>query len=400
MLLGAVAKHLDKADPKVTLIVEKLVAALSIPSESVQKTVAGALAPLVASIRATGDAGAFLDTLLARALDNDTSYGERRGAAFGVAAVVKGLGISALKQRGVVATLEAACAGSSAPAKQGALFCFETLCDRLKMLFEPYVIVILPLLLKSFSDGSDHVRTAAKAASKVIMKNLSAHGVKLVLPKILDALEDPAWRTKQAAIILLGAMAYCAPRQLGTCLPQIVPKLTMAFGDTHPKVAKSGKRALADVRSVIRNPEIASMSDVLLAALTDPSKETKAAIEALLVCEFIHAIDAPSLALLIPVLERGMKDRSADTKRKAALIGGNMCSMISDPKDMLPYLPALLPGLQDTVLDPIPDVRATAAKALGQLVQGIGVANVEEITPWLITTLKVSRVPSVGSVSQ
>ena len=95
-----------------------------------------------------------------------------------------------------------------------------------------------------------------------------------------------------------------------------------------------------------------------------------------------------------------MKDRSADTKRKAALIGGNMCSMISDPKDMLPYLPALLPGLQDTVLDPIPDVRATAAKALGQLVQGIGVANVEEITPWLITTLKVSRVPSVGSVSQ
>ena len=166
-------------------------------------------------------------------------------------------------------------------------------------------------------------------------------------------------------------------------------QLTAAFSDTHPKGRGSGKKALADVRSVVRNPEIAHMSDVLMAALTDPSRQTKTAIEALLVCEFIHAVDAPSLALLIPVLERGMKDRSADTKRKAALIGGNMCSMISNAKDMLPYLPALLPGLKQTVLDPIPDVRGTAAKALGQLVQGIGTLNAPDLIPWLLQTLKV-----------
>ena len=141
-------------------------------------------------------------------------------------------------------------------------------------------------------------------------------------------------------------MAYCAPKQLGACLPQIVPKLTEAFSDTHPKVRESGKKSLKDVRSVVRNPEIASLSEVLLSALTDPAKHTKPAIEALLVCEFIHSIDAPSLALLVPVLQRGMKERSADVKRKGALIAGNMSSMISDPRDMLPYLPALLPGLQ------------------------------------------------------
>ena len=98
-----------------------------------------------------------------------------------------------------MAALEAACSQtpSNPASKQGALSCFECLCARLKLLFEPYVVVILPLLLKSFSDGSSHVRDAARSASKTIMAHLSQHGVKLVLPKILDGLDDEAWRTKQ-----------------------------------------------------------------------------------------------------------------------------------------------------------------------------------------------------------
>ena len=53
---------------------------------------------------------------------------------------------------------------------------------------------------------------------------------------------------------------------------------------------------------MVRNPEIAGLSETLLGALTEPAKHTKAAIEALLVCEFVHSIDAPSLALLVTKL--------------------------------------------------------------------------------------------------
>ncbi|CAM9376956.1 unnamed protein product, partial [Choristocarpus tenellus] len=338
----------------------------------------------------------LLQQLLQRCVKGGT-YGERRGAAYGVAAVVKGLGIAAFKKHNVITTLESACKGTSFQGKQGALCAFECMCVRLGQLFEPYVIVILPLLLKCFSDSSNHVREAAHDCARAIMSNLSAHGVKRVLPAILKSLSDPAWRTKQGAIELLGSMAYCAPRQLADCLPMIVPKLTDAFADTHPKVRDSGRKALEDIGSVIRNPEVASLSMILMSALSDPSKHTKEALEALLACEFMHSIDAPSLALLVPVLQRGLKDRSAEVKRKAALITGNTCSMISDAKDLLPYISVIISGLKATCVDPIPDVRATAAKALAALVRGMGEERVSELVPWLVETLKADSSSSERS---
>jgi hypothetical protein len=61
---------------------------------------------------------------------------------------------------------------------------------------------------------------------------------------------------------------------------------------------------------------------------------------------FVNSVDAPSLALLVPIVHRGLRERSAETKKKAAQIVGNMSSLVSEHKDMLPYLSLLLPEVQ------------------------------------------------------
>lgn len=60
----------------------------------------------------------------------------------------------------------------------------------------------------------------------------------------------------------------------------------------------------------------------------------------------MNSVDAPSLALLVPIVHRGLRERSAETKKKAAQIVGNMSSLVSEHKDMLPYLSLLLPEVK------------------------------------------------------
>ena len=74
---------------------------------------------------------------------------------------------------------------------------------------------------------------------------------------------------------------------------------------------------------------------------------------------------------------------------------GVLCSdalgpLTSSPalQDMAPYVPLLMPELQNALVDPLPEVRATAAHALGSLLRGMGEQHFQGLMPWLLTTLK------------
>lgn len=387
--LGTLAAHLDPSNPKVKSVVETLTEVLATPSETVQRAVSDRLPPLLQALSKDTE---FVKTTVASLLEKclrGVHYGDRRGAAYGLAGVVKGLGISSLRGYGIMDTLKISVEDKSNPeAREGALCAFECLSDKLGRLFEPYVISILPMLLTAFGDAVPQVRAAAESASKVIMGQLTGQGVKLVLPSLLQGVEDRVWRTKHGSIQLLGAMAFCAPKQLSACLPAIVPKLAVVLADPHPKVSAAAQESLKQVGSVIKNPEISRLSPYLLAAIADPSKGTKVCLDKLLSTVFVNTIDAASLALIAPVVHRGLRDRSGDTKKHAARIVGNLSALINDPKDLAPYVDLLMPELQSALIDPLPEVRATAARALGSLVQGMGDAKFAEVLPWLLETMR------------
>ena len=295
ILFGRVARHLGSSDSRLPTILARLVESLKTPSEQVQYAVADCLAPLVQVTRSFASqlANQLLDELF-----NAPKYASRRGAAYGLTGVVKGIGISGMKQFDVFHRLKGATEDKRQyEPRQGAMFALETLSSALGRLFEPYAIHALPLLLTAFGDSIPDVREAATDAARVIMRNMSGYGVKLILPSLLSGLDEKQWRTKKGSIELMGMMAYCAPRQLSQSLPIIIPRLTGVLTDSHTQVRTAANKSLKQFGEVISNPEIQALVPVFLKAMVDPAK-TPNALSALLKTSFVHYIDHSSLALV------------------------------------------------------------------------------------------------------
>ena len=56
---------------------------------------------------------------------------------------------------------------------------------------------------------------------------------------------------------------------------------------------------------------------------------------------FVQEVKGPALALVVPLLFRGLKEKQQAMKRKVATIINNMCQMVNDPSYVLPFVDRL-----------------------------------------------------------
>lgn len=132
VFLGTLARHMTTQEGKVRGILSTLLDALTTPSEPVQRAVARCLPPLIQS--AQGDRG-YVEGIINSLLSTVTSspkYGDRMGAAFGLAGAVKGMGIGSLKGFGIMDAIKASMDNKKdANAREGALHALASLCETL-----------------------------------------------------------------------------------------------------------------------------------------------------------------------------------------------------------------------------------------------------------------------------
>ena len=249
-------------------------------------------------------------------------------------------------------------------------------------LLEPFVSLLIPILLTSMADGQTEVRELADRSSNAVMSLLSGYGVRRVMPELVSVVRDDGAKAKTVvgACEILGSMAHCTPKQLALCLSQVVPTLNYAVTHANMQVQQAGARSLERIAGVIRDTEISAISPLIVKSFVDPTPANiEACLDGILSASFTRRIEPASLALLIPVVSRGIVANKADVKRKSTFLCANLIKLARSPQDFLPFYPELLPLLNVTLVDPTPVVRSETARAFGRIASLLGTDLAEEL---------------------
>jgi len=140
-------------------------------------------------------------------------------------------------------------------------------------------------------------------------------------------------------------------------------------------VKKAAENAMRSALDVIGNKDIEHMTDSILVAITKP-KEVPEIMHRMAGVTFVQSVESPALAMVVPLLLRGLREKSIATKRQSAVIIENMSKLVDDPLDAAPFLPLLLPALEKnaaTISDP--EARDVSQRAVDQLKRLKGLAD-------------------------
>jgi elongation factor 3 len=189
------------------------------------------------------------------------------------------------------------------------------------------------------------VKNAATAAALAIVKATNANAVKAVLPPIINSiLTAQKWQEKITGLNCIEALVTSCPSQLAFRVPDLIPVVSESMWDTKPEVKKMAYGTMEKVCGLIVNKDIDRFIPELIKCIAKPENVPET-IHLLGATTFVTDVHEPTLAIMVPLLDRGLAERETAIKRKSAVIVDNMCKLVEDPNIVAAFLPKLMPGL-------------------------------------------------------
>jgi len=233
---------------------------------------------------------------------------------------------------------------------------------------QPFIKDCLGACLEQSVSKNKDVQAACKESAFAICDNMTPFAIKTLIPTLFSCLPvEKKWQIRELSLQCLERFKTSAPRQLADSLPLIVPEVTACMWDTKKQVKKASTDTMKSALDVIGNRDIEHMTGKILTAITKP-KEVPEIMHKMAGVTFVQSVESPALAMVVPLLLRGLREKSTATKRQAAVIIDNMSKLVDNPVDAAPFLPLLLPALEtnaESIADP--EARAVTETAVAQL---------------------------------
>jgi len=234
----------------------------------------------------------------------------------------------------------------------------------------PFLLKALPKLMEATANKDKKIAAAAAAAVGAMMDAWSPYAVRAVLPTLIASLgikKKPEEKT--CALKMLVALAAAHPDQMAWCLVEALPFALELMTDIKKDVKAAAMEACTVLSGTCGNKDVQPFVPEMMNAIQNPQTIGEV-VEKLASVVFVQAVETPALAVTVPVVSRGLKDKKEPTKRKACVIIDNMVKLVPDPREVLPFLENLLPLLKrasEEISDP--EARGTAERAYNTLLR-------------------------------
>lgn len=212
-------------------------------------------------------------------------------------------------------------------------------------LVQPYLVSLMPDVLAAVGDKMAPVKVAAQAAAISITKAINPNAVKVIIPHYIHSIRNAQkWPEKMTDLECIEALCESAPVQTGLRVPDLLPIVSEAMWDTKPEVKKKAYGTMEKICQLISNKDIERFIPELIKCIAKPENVPET-VHLLGATTFVTDVHEPTLAIMTPLLERGLKERETAIKRKSAVIIDNMCKLVEDPQIVASFLPKLMPQL-------------------------------------------------------
>jgi elongation factor 3 len=235
---------------------------------------------------------------------------------------------------------------------------------------EPYLVELLPAVLSAVGDKMSPVKVAAQSAAEAIVASANPNAVKAIIPHIIKSLETAQkWPEKMTDLKCIEVLTASAPAQMAFRVPDLIPIISGAMWDTKPEVKKYAYSTMETLCALISNKDIERFIPELIKCIAKPENVPET-VHLLGATTFVTDVHEPTLAIMVPLLERGLVERETAIKRKTAVIIDNMCKLVEDPQIVAAFLPKLMPALEknhDNLADP--EAREKTRQGLDTLIR-------------------------------
>mmetsp|Transcript_5911 Transcript_5911/g.13184 ORF Transcript_5911/g.13184 Transcript_5911/m.13184 type:complete len:1046 (+) Transcript_5911:91-3228(+) len=249
---------------------------------------------------------------------------------------------------------------------------------------EPFLVAGFSAILEATGDKAKTVKDAAVEAAKAIIETMSPFAVDLLLAPLLGGLGVKAKPAqKEATLQLICAMAAKNPVATGYVLVQLVSPVADLTCDIKKEVSSAAVQCMTAICGCTGNKDLEPFLPYVVEAAQSITN-THNCVERLAGCVFVQNVETRALAVMLPVLSRGLNDKSEEVKRTCCQIVDNMCKVVEDPAEVLPIMPRLEPLVKaavDKISDPEARGMAERAQRTLQKAAGDGAEALKKVQP-------------------